>query len=96
MNAGQLDDPVTAAVIAHVPSAAQAQVLQVTYLSAAGYKTREIAAELHLPWPKVNELREQAGTAVITQMRDDGYSSTEIIRTLGVPTARVVGSAPAG
>jgi hypothetical protein len=93
MNAG---DPVTRAVQAHVPSAAQGNVLAVAYHSAAGYQTREIAGIMELPWPEVNKLREQAGDALITAMRGDGYGDIEIIRTLGVPTARVVGSAPAG
>lgn len=82
-------DPVTAAVQAQVPSAAQVDVLKVAYESAAGYSTREIARRLGIPWPEVNALREAAGDAVITQMRSDGYTNVEIIRTLGVPTARV-------
>lgn len=91
---GPVSDPVTAAVKSNVPSAAQAEVLEVSYLTAAGYGVREIASLLGLPWPRVNALKDQAGTAVIVQMRDDGYADTEIIRTLGVPTARVVGSVP--
>lgn len=91
-----MSDPVTAAVKAHIPSAAQAEVLKVTYLTAGGFKTREIASRLCIPWPRVNELRERAGSAVIVQMRSDGYEDAEIIRTLGVPTARVVGSVPIG
>lgn len=91
-----MSDPVTRAVQAHVPSTAQAEVLEVAYRSAAGFKTREIAGLMSLPWPRINELREQAGTAVITQMQGDGYSSIEIIRTLGVPTARVIGTAAQG
>lgn len=91
-----MTDPITTAVQAHVPSGAQAQVLEVTYLSAAGYKTREIASLLDVPWPRVNQRREEAATAVIRQMRSDGYADPEIIRTLGVPSARVVGSVPIG
>jgi hypothetical protein len=91
-----VSDPVTRAVQAHVPSPAQANVLEVAYRTAAGFKTREIANMLDLPWPEVNTLRDAAGTAVISQMKLDGYGVGEIVRTLGVPTARVVGSAPAG
>lgn len=65
------------------------QAAQVLYLDASGHSTTEIATTLGVTWPTVNTLREVAGDGVIAAMRDADYADVEIIRTLGVPTARV-------
>lgn len=65
------------------------QAAEVLYLSATGHSTLEIGREMGVKWPYVNLLRDVAGDALIGAMRDEGRDAGEIVRTLGVPTARV-------
>jgi len=77
--------------IDHVPTAQREPASQVAYLTAAGWKTTEIAERLGITWRAVNELSRLAGDGIIAALHDEGYSDVEVIRTLGVPTARVTG-----
>ncbi len=71
------------------------QAAEILYLDAAGHSTREIAKLVGMKFPQVEIIRTVAGDCVIEAMRDSGYADIEIIRTLGVPTARVLVPAPA-
>lgn len=73
-----------------VPTAQREQAAQVSYLSAAGWQTREIADKMGITWRQVNTLRDATGNGVIAYLRSEGYTDVEVIRTLGVPTARVL------
>jgi DNA-binding transcriptional regulator LsrR (DeoR family) len=75
----------------YVATAQREQASEVAYLTAAGWKTTEIASRLGISWREVNTLRDATGDGVISHLRDAGYSDVELIRTLGVPTARVAG-----
>jgi hypothetical protein len=75
----------------HVATGRREPASEVAYLTAAGWKTTEIAARMGITWREVNDLRTAAGDGVIAALRDQGYSDVEVIRTLGVPTARVTG-----
>lgn len=75
----------------HVATARREPASEVAYLTAAGWKTTEIADRMDITWREVNDLRREAGDGVIAALRDQGYSDVEVIRTLGVPTARVTG-----
>lgn len=66
------------------------QATEILYLDAAGHSTLEIAKAIGVKWPEVKIIRNVAGDCIIAAMREDGYADVEIIRTLGVPTARVV------
>jgi hypothetical protein len=71
-------------------AAMRGQAAEVIYLDAAGHSTREIAKKVGVKVPEVAILRQVAGDGLIAAMRDDGYADAEIIRTLGVPTHRVL------
>lgn len=66
------------------------QATEIIYLDAAGHTTREIGKKLNLKRREVESIRDLAGDGVISALRDSGYSDLEIIRTLGIATARVV------
>jgi hypothetical protein len=66
------------------------QCAEVLYLDAAGHSVLEIAAHLKLKRSEVEGLRELAGDRLIWALRESGYSTAEIVRTLGVATARVL------
>lgn len=65
------------------------QATEILYLDAAGHTTREIAKRVGVKVPEVSTIREVTGDGLIAAMRQEGYADVEIIRTLGVPTARV-------
>lgn len=65
------------------------QATEILYLDAAGHSKLEIAKTMGISWPTVEVIRNAAGDCIIQAMREDGYADVEIIRTLGVPTARV-------
>jgi Mn-dependent DtxR family transcriptional regulator len=73
----------------YVPTARREDAAEVSYLTAAGWKTTEIAKRLGISWREVNTLRDEAGDGVIEYLRDEGYTDVELIRTLGIPTARL-------
>lgn len=66
------------------------QATEILYLDAAGHSTREIARKLQLKRTEIEQLRDIAGDGVIEALRESGYSTGEIVRTLGVATARVL------
>lgn len=66
------------------------QAAEILYLDAAGYQRIDIARKLGLKQKDVETIRNVAGDGVIAALRDSGYSTGEICRTLGVPTARVL------
>lgn len=65
------------------------QAAEVLYLDACGYSTLQIANRVGVKLQEVVVIRDTAGDCVIEAMRDSGYADVEIIRTLGVATARV-------
>jgi transcriptional regulator len=65
------------------------QAAQVLYMDAAGHSTLEIAREIGVKRPVVKIIRTVAGDCVIEALRESGYADSEIVRTLGVPTARL-------
>lgn len=74
----------------HIATAAmREQAAEVIYLSAEGYSVPEIGRLLQIKRPQVSLLRELAGDGLIEVLRSEGRSDGEIIRTLGVPTARL-------
>jgi hypothetical protein len=81
---------IVAAAMQYVPTAQREGASEVAYLSAAGWQTREIAERMNITWRQVNTLRDATGNGGIDYLRSAGYSDAEVIRTLGVPTARVI------
>jgi hypothetical protein len=75
--------------IKRMPSAVQADALQVCYLSAAGWQTTAIGREVGITRSQVITLRKRTAGEVIVYLREQGYTPVETIRTLGVPTAVV-------
>jgi DNA-directed RNA polymerase specialized sigma24 family protein len=67
------------------------QAQHVLYLDVEGFSTLEIAKAIGIKKTEVKTLKELAGDGVIEVMREDGYADVDIIRTLGIPTARVIG-----
>ncbi len=80
---------IVALAMRFVPTVQRKQAEEVSYLTAAGWKTTEIAERMGISWRQVNDLRDVTGDGVIAHLRDEGYTDVEVIRTLGVPTARV-------
>lgn len=78
--------------LGRVDDADREDAVRVISLSAMGYGTMEIARQMGITWRKVEQLRDAAGDAVIEEMSVAGFGEGETIRTLGVPTARVVPS----
>lgn len=71
-------------------AAMREQAAEVLYLDAAGHSTLEIGRELGIKRSHIGLLRQVAGDALIEALREDGYADLDIIRTLGIPTARVL------
>lgn len=78
----------------YLATAYRTQAAQVVTMSAVGFNSYEIASSMGLTVKGVKNLRDMVGDGVIEAMRDQGYADTEIIRTLGVPTGRVLESSP--
>jgi alkylhydroperoxidase family enzyme len=77
------------AALKRLPPEKQAVAGEVAIRTAAGYGTIEIGSTLGLTWVSVNRIRHETANAVVAELRASGYTETETIRLLGVPTAQV-------
>lgn len=72
-----------------VGSGMRTTAAEVTYYTAAGYSTNEVAAMTGLRAGQVTTLRQEVASNVVTVLRADGFSDGEIARSLGVPTTAI-------
>lgn len=70
----------------YLPEDRREPAIRATYLAAAGFSVREIAAEMDVTSTEINTLRTELGSAVVSSMHHDGYTDGEICTTLGIAT----------
>lgn len=72
-----------------IPSAIRDDAANVADLLADGYRPGEVATITGLNRQRVNEMQKRIREGMVAALEDDGYSQSETIRYLGVPTAMV-------
>lgn len=77
------------AALMRVPEDERDQVASAVMLLSQGYGVKEVGKALSVSWREVERLREVMASAMLAVMREDGFTETEIIRSLRVPTAIV-------
>jgi hypothetical protein len=80
--------PLLQSALSDLPVDDQTPAAQIALMSEMGFKDMEIAKRLGMSWRALEDLRERLRGGVVRAMGSD-YSEGEIVRTLGIGTARV-------